>query len=219
MFFLKILTNDLICRNNTLKCSGLAIQRSKPGGPSHMVYDTMSRGWRTREAVMQKGGVLSTGLQSFPNKLALQWQSTVKETGWARELGPVIQWKHLRSLKQLTLAGWVIHLPPSWLHSFAYLIILLSGLVEITICELVGSEVIRFSPVSLIICKSGKIIPSFGLRQRGLIKHEKREKKRHTQRGARYGKNFLYSAFRISWGWGGMIRHLWISKRFPFARK
>lgn len=167
---------------------------------------------------MQNGGVLSTGLQSFPNKVALQWQSTVKETGWARELGPVMQWKRLRSLKQLTLAGWVIHLPPSWLHSFAYLIILLSGLVEITICELVGSEVIRFSPVSLIICKSGKIIPSFGLRQRGLIKHEKREKKRHTQRGARYGKNFLYSAFRISWGWGGMIRHLWISKSSLFAR-
>lgn len=91
MFFLKILTNGLICRNNTLKCSGLAIQRRKPGLQSHMVYDAMSRGWRTRKAVMQKGGVLSTGLQNFPNKLALQWQSTVKETGWARELGPVIQ--------------------------------------------------------------------------------------------------------------------------------
>lgn len=48
------------------------------------------------------------------------------------------------------------------------------GLVEITIiCELVGSEVIRFSPVSLITCKSGKIIPSFRVRQRGLIKHER----------------------------------------------
>lgn len=59
-------------------------------------------------------------------------------------------------------------------HYFCFL-----GLVEITICELVGSEVIRFSPVSLIICKGGKIIPSFRVRQRGLIKCEK---ERHTER-------------------------------------
>lgn len=67
------------------------MQRRKPGGQSQVVCDAMPRGWRTREAILQKGGVLSTGLQSFPNKLALQWQSTVKETGWARELGAVIQ--------------------------------------------------------------------------------------------------------------------------------
>lgn len=139
----------------------------------------MLRGHRASEAILQKKVFWVLVSKAFQTSSLYSgresWKALAQSENLVQFLSEVVQMKLPRNLDQLTAAGWVIHLPYPWLDPFAYLIIrAFPGLVEITIiCELVGSEVIRFSPVFLITCKSGKIIPSFRVRQRGLIKHER----------------------------------------------